>query len=301
MLNLQRAFKSDRLLRALTGLNRKAFEELKSTFAEVLANAAVPRRSRLPRQRASGAGRKPTLATVEAKLFFILFYFKVYPTFDLAGFLFDLDRAQANRWMHRLQPLLEEALGEKLALPKRQLTSLDEFVEAFPDVERVILDGTERPIQRAKDRDKQKDDYSGKKKRHTRTHLAGVAPDRQILVFSTAYPGKAHDKGILNSEGWAEWIPDDVKIQADLGFQGLQNEYVNIEIPHKKPKGGQLTDEQKAENQALARERVVGEHAFAGLKRYGIAAQVYRNRKENFDDRSIFTAAGLWNFYLMAA
>jgi hypothetical protein len=301
VLNLQRALKSDRLLRALTGLNRKAFEELKSTFAQVLANTAVPRRSPLPRQRATGAGRKPTLATVEAKLFFILFYFKVYPTFDLAGFLFDLDRSQANRWVHRLHPLLEAALGEKLALPKRKLTSLEEFVEAFPDVERVILDGTERPIQRAKDRDKQKEDYSGKKNRHTRTHLAGVAPDRQILVFSTAYPGKAHDKGILNTEGWAEWIPDEVKIQGDLGFQGLQNEYVNVEIPHKKPKGGQLTDEQKAENQALARERVVGEHAFAGLKRYGIAAQVYRNRKPNFDDHSIFTAAGLWNFYLMAA
>jgi hypothetical protein len=241
------------------------------------------------------------LATVEAKLFFILFYFKVYPTFDLAGFLFDLDRSQANRWMHRLQPLLEQALGEKMALPKRKLTSLEAFVEAFPDVERVILDGTERPIQRSKDRDKQKEDYSGKKKRHTRTHLAGVAPDRQILVFSTAYPGKAHDKGILNTEGWAEWIPDAVKIQGDLGFQGLQKEYVNVEIPHKKPKGGHLTEEQKAENQALDRERVTGEHAFAGLKRYGIAAQVYRNRKPNFDDRSMFTAAGLWNFYLMVA
>jgi len=45
----------------------------------------------------------------------------------------------------------------------------------------------------------------------------------------------------------------------------------------------------------------VVEHAFGGLKRYGIAAQVYRNRKENFDDRSMLTAAGLWNFYLMAA
>jgi DDE superfamily endonuclease/Helix-turn-helix of DDE superfamily endonuclease len=288
-------------MRALTGLNRKAFEELKSAFAQVLASAEVPRRSPVPRQRASGAGRKPTLETVEAKLFFILFYFKVYPTFDLAGFLFDLDRAQANRWMHRLQPLLEETLGEKMALPKRKVTSLEDFVEAFPDVKRVILDGTERPIQRAKDREQQKEDYSGKKKRHTRTHLAGVASDRQILIFSTAYPGKAHDKGILNAERWAEWIPDAVKIQGDLGFQGLQSEYVNVEIPHKKPKGGQLTDEQKTENQALARERVIAEHAFAGLKRYGIATQVYRNRKQNFDNRSIFTAAGLWNFYLMAA
>ena len=188
-----------------------------------------------------------------------------------------------------------------MALPQRKVTSLEGFVEAFPDVKGVILDGTERPIQRAQDRNPQKEDDSGQKKRHTRTHRAGVAPDRKILLFSTAYPGKAHDKGILNTEGWAEWIPDAVKIQGDLGFQGLQNEYVNVEIPHKKPKGGHLTDEQKAEHQALARERVVGEHAFVGLKRYGIARQVYRNRKPGFDDRSMLTASGLWNFDLMAA
>ena len=211
-----------------------------------------------------------------------MFYFKVYPTFDLAGLLFDLDRSQANRWMHRLQPLLEQALGEKLALPKRQLTRLEEFVEAFPTVERVMLDGTERPIQRVQDYEQQKTDYSGKQKRHTRSHLGRVAPDRRILVMSQAYPGKTHDKGILNTEGWAAWIPDEVKIQDDSGFQGLQNEYVNVEILHKRPKGGELTAEQKAENRALAQERVVVEHAFSGLKRYGIAAQVYRNRKGEF-------------------
>lgn len=203
MLNLQRALKSDRLLRALTGLNQKAFAELKLTFAEVLANTEVPRRNPAPRQRATGAGRKPTLATVEAKLFFILFYFKVYPTFDLAGdlagFLFDLDRSQANRWMHRLQPILEAVLGEKLALPKRKVTSLEEFVEAFPEVERVILDGTERPIQRAKDPEQQREDYSGKKKRHTRSHLAAVDPGRRILLFSVAYPGKTHAKPTIKA------------------------------------------------------------------------------------------------------
>jgi hypothetical protein len=53
-------------------------------------------------------------------LFYILFYFKIYPTFDLAGLLFDLDRAQAHHWMHRLQPLLEAALGEKMALKEAQ-------------------------------------------------------------------------------------------------------------------------------------------------------------------------------------
>ncbi|MEY3299692.1 MAG: hypothetical protein RLZZ597_2952 [Cyanobacteriota bacterium] len=84
-------------------------------------------------------------------------------------------------------------------------------------------------------------------------------------------------------------------------FFGLQNEVVNVALPHKKPPGGQLSDEQKADNRALASERVVGEHSFAGLKRYGIAHQVYRNRMEDFDDRSMVTAAGLWNFYLEAA
>ena len=291
----------DRLLRAVTGLNLKALEELKPAFEKALAEAPTPRRSKTPREREEGAGRKPRLATTEQKLIYILFYFKCYPTFDLAGLLFNLDRSQAHRWMHRLQPILETALGKKLALPKRKLHSMDEFLECFPELERIILDGTERPIQRAKDKDKQKQDYSGKKKRHTRSHLAAVAPSKRVLVFSHAYNGKDHDKGILNREQWVEHIPDEVKVQGDLGFFGLDNEFVNIEVPHRKPKGGELTQDQKDENKDLASERVTCEHAFAGVKRYRIAADVYRNRKPGFDDRSMFTSAGLWNFYLMAA
>jgi hypothetical protein len=49
-------------------------------------------------------------------------------------------------------------------LPLRQLNSTEEFLEKFPDIEEVIFDGTERPVQRPKDFDKQKKHYSGKKK-----------------------------------------------------------------------------------------------------------------------------------------
>ncbi len=66
-------------------------------------------------------------------------------------------------------------------------------------------------------------------------------------------------------------------------------------------KGVSQGDAQKEENRALARERVVCEHAEAGVKRYNIVSDVYRNRISGFDDRSMVTAAGLWNFYLMAA
>ena len=41
---------------------------------------------------------------------------------------------------------------------RRKLTSRSEFIEAFPEVKRVILDGTEPPIQLSQDKEKQKQD-----------------------------------------------------------------------------------------------------------------------------------------------
>ena len=65
--------------------------------------------------------------------------------------------------MHRLQPILEQALGEKMALPERKLTSIEALIERFPDVEHVMIDGSERPIARPQDADEQKRNYSGKR------------------------------------------------------------------------------------------------------------------------------------------
>jgi hypothetical protein len=283
MLDLERILKQDRLLRAMTGLNRKAFNELLPSFAQAYGQSLnTPVR---PRQRALGGGRKATLETMADKLFYSLFYCKCYPTFDLASVLFHFDRSQAHEWAHRLLPILETALGQKLTLPERKLRSVEEFVERFPSVKRVMMDGTERPIQRPQDKERRKEHYSGKKRRTTRKHLAAVDERKRVLVLSKAREGKVHDKRLLDEEGIADAIPDAIPIEVDLGFQGLQNEYVNIRIGHKKPRGGELTPEQKTENKALSRERVLCENAFAGVKRYNAVAAVYRNRVTNFDDR----------------
>ncbi|XHX75924.1 MAG: transposase family protein [Stenomitos frigidus ULC029] len=297
MLNIERALKQDRLLRAMTGLNRKAFDALLPTFSAVYEQAILQQ----PRQRAVGGGRKARLHQPQDKLFYILFYFKSYPTFDLAGLLFELDRAQAHYWMHRLQPILEATLGEKLALPERKLTSIEAFVERFPGVQRVMVDGTERPIARPQDPEAQKLNYSGKKKRHTRKHLAAVDQDKRVLVLSKAREGKLHDQKFHDEDDIVGSVPDEIPVELDLGFLGVQKQYDNIHIPHKKPRGGALTPEQKADNRALSQSRVVCEHAFAGVKRYGAVSAVYRNHTKDFDDQLMLTAAGLWNFYLMAA
>jgi hypothetical protein len=101
------------------------------------------------------------LQTTQAKLFFILFYFKCYPTFDLAGVIFEMHRSGAHEWMHRLQPVLEATLGKIMMLPERQLDNITAFRERFPEVRRVMIDGTERPIQRPQDPKQQTLNYSG--------------------------------------------------------------------------------------------------------------------------------------------
>jgi hypothetical protein len=297
MLDIQRVLNQDRLLRALTGLNRQAFDALLETFSPLYDQT----RQTQPRQRAVGGGRKARLLSTQEKLFFILFYFKCYPTFDLAGIIFDLHRSQAHEWMHRLQPILEATLGEKLVLPERKLDRIEAFLERFPEVKRVMIDGTERPIARPQDPEAQQANYSGKKKRHTRKHLAAVDETKRVLVLSKACEGKLHDKRFHDEDDIAGSVPDAIPIEVDLGFLGLQKEYDNIHLPHKKPRGGELSVNQKEENRALSQLRVVCENAFAGIKRYNAVRVIYRNRIEDFDDHLMLTAAGLWNFYLLAA
>ena len=99
MLDITRALNNDRLMRAMTGLNRTAFEQLLPSFSAAYKEAHPVSKTR---KRAVGGGQKPTLKRMPEKLFFVLFYFKCYPTFDLAGLLFDVDRSQSNRWLHKL-------------------------------------------------------------------------------------------------------------------------------------------------------------------------------------------------------
>jgi membrane-bound lytic murein transglycosylase B len=139
------------------------------------------------------------------------------------------------------------------------------------------------------------------KKRHTRKHTTGSTLKKRIILLSKARAGKVHDKKQLDEEDWVSNIPDQVVIEGDLGYQGLQNEFVNVRLPHKKPRGKELTEHQKQENREFSAQRVKCEHAHAGMKRYNSVTAVYRNRVPDFDDRLMLNAAGLWNFYLDAS
>ena len=69
--------------------------------------------------RAYSAYRNSPLPTTEDKLLFILVYLKQYPTQTLHGQLFGLSQSNANKWIHLLHPVLQQALATAGHLPPR--------------------------------------------------------------------------------------------------------------------------------------------------------------------------------------
>ena len=152
MLTLEKVFKDSRQLKSLIGLSLEEFETLLPLFGKSL----LEEQSSKPRKRAVGGGCKGLLPDTRHKLF----YMKVYPTFDVAAFIFGTVRSVTFDWKSRLLPLLERALGRVITLPKRQITSVEEFFRLFPGVKDVFIDGTERPIQRPRKSKSLKKRYS---------------------------------------------------------------------------------------------------------------------------------------------
>lgn len=300
MINISKALKNNRILKSLTGLSIEKFKELVPYFETILNEENGKRiENNRNRQRKAGGGSKPTLDSSEAKLFYILFYVKVYPTFDLAGFIFEVNRSQTNRWMHRLLPILEKALDRRVVLPKRKIENVEAFIKSFPEVKDLFIDGTERRVQRSSEYKKQRLDYSGKKKSHTRKNLIVNDEKRRIVLVTPTVKGSMHDKKIYDKYGLGDCIPNDVTQWVDTGFQGIQNEYdIDVQIPKKNTKKKKLTFKEKENNKIISGIRVINEHAIGGIKRMRAINDIYRNRKGNTDDKLMIVSAGIWNLFI---
>jgi hypothetical protein len=298
-----------RTLLCLTGLTVAEFEALLPSFdtawQEFLYRQWVQDK---PRQRRFGGGRTATLHRVEDKLLFIVLYFKLYPLQEVQGLLFGLSQAQANAWIHRLTPVLRTALGYEKQLPQRQAQNLEQVLAACPSLE-FFIDGTERRIQRPQDPQQQKLNYSGKKKTHTRKNLLITDAARRVQYLSATVEGKKHDKAIADAERYS--FPADSTLYQDTGFQGYQPapevpaeaaEVVNspprVQIlqPKKKPRGRELTADEKEANRLISMVRIRVEHAINGVKRCRIVKDILRNHRAEYDDLVMETACGLHNF-----
>jgi hypothetical protein len=302
MLNIDKVLKDPRLMAALTGSALQEFYELLPKFEEEWIKKKKEEHEKKCKMRKWGGGSKGFLPTIERKLFFILFYYKCYPTYDLASVIFDCDRSQACRRQFDLTKALERTLGRKAVLPQRQMKSLEDFFRAFPEAKEVFIDGTERPIQRPKSEKRQKDNYSGKKKRHTRKNLIISDKEKWIGFLSDTANGKEHDFTIIKLHAPPDNMPKDIVKHLDLAFKGFAEQFPghSVSMPEKKPRTKELDPAIKEQNKQKSSVRVLAEHALGGVKRLRIVSDVFRGRKKDFDDTVMLISCGLWNYHLTA-
>ena len=294
LINPKKLLKRERQLKAVIGMSGKEFKILHEQFDKIYNKI----QQKKPRERAIGGGRQGVIKNTKSKLLFTLMYVKVYPTYDLAGALFGVVASRPHEWVNEYLPILEEALGRHCVLPARKISSAEEFKRLYPGVQEVILDGAERPIQRPKNNKNQKKAYSGKKKRHTRKNIYLINEEKKILYLSPTKSGKIHDFKQLKKTGIIDGIPEDIDILGDKGFIGI-NDLSNHEtfVPKKKLKNGSLTQKEKEDNSLISSIRIKVEHAIGGVKRLGVATNIFRGRFGS-DDRFTFISASLWNFHL---
>lgn len=295
-MNIKAALRTDRMCKALTGLTVREFNDLAEDFRWNYQEYEARRKP--DRKRKVGGGRNSYLEDIEGKQLYILWYMKNYPTFDAASFLVGFHRTKACDWMHALLPILEQTMKRKLVLPQRKLSDPEEFLRLFPEVKEVFADGIERSVQRRKNKRGQQKNYSGKKKQHTRKSVLVTDKRKRILVLTKQKAGRRHDKRLADKEFVFEKIPKEIPIFVDTAFIGEQKVHPNLYIPKKKPRGRQLTPEEKEMNKLISSCRVVVEHAIGGIKRYRCIAEKLRNRKPFIDDTFLLLSTGLWNYHV---
>jgi hypothetical protein len=145
--------RNERQYKAATGLSMSEFEALYQVFK----NFYFPKKA-LPHMQSL-----PVLTDKKEALFFILHYYKAYPTLQNLGMYFGISDAGASHYLELLKPCLKAALQQQGVAAKRLFTGQQSFEQTFAGVTDLVIDVTEIPIERAKNQDVQQSQYSGKK------------------------------------------------------------------------------------------------------------------------------------------
>src|SRR5688572_918139 len=121
-------------LRAMTGLTEQEFTALLPHFEQAYVAYmhdhtidGYPRTSR----RYSTYETCP-LPTMADKLLFILTYLKQNPIQEVQGQLFGMSQSNANKWIHLLHPVLNQALADQARLPARTADDLSALLTTQP-------------------------------------------------------------------------------------------------------------------------------------------------------------------------
>jgi len=289
------------LFKSFTGLSVQEFDDIyDKEISKKYERHEIQRLSkRKCRKRDMGAGR-PFKLDLENRFLMLLVYYRLYITYTLAGFLFDLDQSNICRDIQKIEALIRKCvpIPQKIYNITKRLQTPEEVEKYFPGFI-AFIDSTEQQIPRPVDKNKRKMYYSGKKKRHTVKNQIMVNKDGYILHKVAHKKGKRHDYDVYKENHPV--IPKQVVTIFDLGYLGMEKDYPDqlSSLPKRKKRNqGGLSEEEKEYNRIHSKKRIVIEHTICRLKKFRILADVFRNKLKKYNKVSDIVS-GLANYRIM--
>jgi hypothetical protein len=245
----------------LSGIRLADFDDLVAKLHPLWLCREEQRLSSKTRQRGIGGGRNYRLTFAE-QLLLCLIYYRTYTSQVFVGLVFGVSSPTVCR---RVQTLTLLMAGH-FRIPQRRVklsqAEQDELLY-------LMIDGTERPVERPQKRSQRKVKYSGKKKRHTVSHQIITDSNKRILAVGPARGGRKHDKRIYDESRVEK--PPDMLVLGDLGYLGT-----SLEIPLKPSKNHSLSQEDKTYNNWHSKLRIGVEHGIGRMKKFRIFADIHR-------------------------
>jgi hypothetical protein len=233
--------------------------------------ARLERRADRKRQRVANDGRPRTVTPLD-KVLMALLYLRHNVQHEVVGALLGCSADTAENAFHEVVPVLRDLCpAEQWDAEKQWRRSEPTWTPAA--VDKVIIDSFESPVRRPSRPGRQKRVYSGKKRRHTLKTQLATDQDGEILTVEAGHRGPQADLQLYEAAPLPEPIADKPR-RGDKGYYSQQ--HPELSTPPKKPRGGELTVEQRAENKAIARQRIVVEHAIRRIKGFRLLRDDYR-------------------------
>lgn len=289
---------------SFTGLTPDRFRALADDFEPHYyrrRGAADTTRRGHRRRRAPGGGH-PHAHDLRGRLLLTLVWLKVYPTYEVLGLLFGLDKGNARRnvldILEALDTFDDFPFDRPDGNPDRRATgSVAEIMAAYPQV-RLVIDSKEQRVQRpGGPHARQKPYYSGKKRAHTLKTQLAVSPSGRIESVSPSCPGSVNDVRLLRETGLLGRLAEGEAAMTDKGYEGAEKgERVGVLVrPKKDRKKNPCTEDDRARNREIARHRIVVEHVIAQLNRFTVLRQQWRGKRVQRHSQVVRAVARLVN------
>ena len=214
-------------------------------------------------------GRPPEMKPID-KLLMTLLYLRHNTSATVVGqmFGFSADSVEKNALPEVIALLQAEFPASRWAAVQRHRNEKWNPAE----VDKIIVDSFETPIPRLSENDRQKRVYSGKKKRHTLKTQIITDHKGTISDVNSGHRGPRADVKIWNETE----LPGEHKEKPKIGDKAYVGAEKPTRTPQKKPKGGELSEEEKAANRLISQERIYVEHSIRKIKGFRVVRDEYR-------------------------